>query len=127
MFDYYFIKPTLGKIAKEIRLLGKKARYLLKETQLEVKKFRAIKDPINYETELIQVAASAIAALTDRRMGMDTRRTQTEVETEIFKQILKERRRQDELFGHSMPIAQDPCIWGAVLVEEVSEVFDELS
>lgn len=118
--------PTLESVACEMRTLGSKARFILRQTALDKKKPRVLKSPKNYEVELIQIAAVAIAALTDYRLSRDISQNQSCVESGILKDVFLERQRQDALFKRTLPAEIDPCIWGAVLIEEVAEVLDEI-
>jgi hypothetical protein len=118
--------PTLESIAAKLQELGQQARYILKHTELDLTRKRSLKNPQNYEVELVQVAAVAVAALTDFKMQQNSNRRQDDVESEIFGEIIVERDRQDTKFNRLLPIGLDPLIWGAVLTEEVAEVMAEV-
>ncbi len=115
----------LESVIQRLKELGKQARYFLKDTELDKTKKRSLVNPDNYETELIQVAAVAVAALTDYRMQHSDRQ-KTLIEQRIWQDILKERERQDKKFERRMPVGLDPCIWGLVLIEETAEVMAEV-
>lgn len=107
--------------------LGKRAEYILKNTELDITKPREFHDVDNYETELIQVAAVAVAALTDIRMQRNNRLNVCDAKHEIIEEIMTERDRQDSLFGRNVyPINQDPVLWVLVLLAELREVTQEI-
>ena len=77
--------------------------------------------------ELIQVAAVAVAIITDLDHGIADRLATHPrggwMETRILEEISEERGRQDEKWG---PIHHRPALWMAILGEEVGEALDEL-
>ncbi|HEY9299819.1 MAG TPA: hypothetical protein VIQ31_26350 [Phormidium sp.] len=110
--------------------LGERAEHLIKHTELDIHRVREFKDVDNYETELTQVAAVAIAAITDIRMqrNLDAGRSvsKDDVESDIIADIMTERDRQDIQFNRPIyPYNQDPAIWVLVLMAELREVAQE--
>lgn len=86
------------------------------------KKIRSKREEVKpdaWQTELIQVAAVAVAALQDH-LGGDTRRTN---EQEILEMVADERARQEERWGTR---SYSPRQWLRVLQEEVGEAASEL-
>ncbi|MFB2832959.1 hypothetical protein [Floridanema evergladense] len=81
----------------------------------------------DYEKELIQVAASAVAAVTDSIMNNlpNCSLTEQEIQSRIFTKIQEERKRQDIKFS-PMPRKLSPLVWLAVLFEELGEVAKEI-
>lgn len=116
---------TLESLREQMLLLGETARHILRKTVLDKSRKRSFRDRENYRTELVQVAAVAVAAITDLDMA-GTGLSQILVEEQIWSEILDERDRQDKKFQRQLPIGLDPLIWGAVLVEEVAEVLKEV-
>lgn len=112
---------SLVELSEQLSILGKSARRLLESPDLNLHYKR--KTSINYKTELIQVAASAIAALVDLRLQQG--QLEVNVNLEIEQEIQQERMRQDQKFG-AMPKKLDPLIWVAVLIEELAEVSEEV-
>ena len=100
------------------------ARYVLDAdidySQLSIESFTSD----NYEKELIQVAASAVAAILDRRMQYDDSQ-KTVITDKIIREILEERDRQDTKFP-PMSRKLDPLVWLAILFEELGEVAQEI-
>lgn len=86
----------------------------------------------NYEKELIQVAASTLAALVDYRLVntpnydayFDDERLAVATEVALV-DILRERNRQDGKFK-PLPRNLDPLVWLAVIQEELCEVAQEI-
>lgn len=86
----------------------------------------------DYEKELIQVAASALAALVDYRLVntlrydayFDDERLAVATEVALV-DILNERKRQDTKFK-PLPRNIDPFVWLAVIQEELCEVAQEV-
>ena len=111
--------------------LGQRAEHLIKHTELDIHRVRNFKDVDNYETELTQVAAVAIAAITDIRMQRILEASKPvnkdDVEFDIIAEIMAERDRQDIQFNrHVHPNNQDPFIWILVLLAELREVAEEV-
>lgn len=85
----------------------------------------------NYDKELVQVAASAIAALVDYQLNTiykDVAKTEEDVDNVtniVIKWVLQERKRQDAKFK-PLPRNLDPLVWLAVIVEEIAEVAEEI-
>jgi hypothetical protein len=102
--------------------LGILARRAIKDERFgEIFSFpRQIEQPLDCEKELIQVAASAIAALTDLRISRGEG-TKQDVEEAIILEVFKERERQDGKFTRKFPTGYDPLFWFFVLTEELSE------
>lgn len=117
--------PTLESVAEAMQELGKHARFLLKRAVLDRTRSRTFKNPANYQVELTQVAAVAIAARTNYLMK-ESGISQEAAERIIWNDVLAERRRQDEKFNHQMPIESDPLLWTTSLIEEVAEVIAEI-
>lgn len=117
---------SLEALRDSMLVLGQKARHILKHTELDLSRKRTFRDKNNYRTELIQVAAVALAALTDLDMAETGWHDQVCIEELLWAEILDERERQDTKFGRQLPIELDPEIWGAVLIEEVAEVLAEI-
>lgn len=116
---------TLENLRDSMSVLGANARYILKETPLELQKERTFRDIDNYRTELVQVAAVALAALTDLEMQR-LNLSQEVAEECLICDILIERKRQDQKFQRKLPIGLDPLLWQAVLIEEIAEVGEEI-
>lgn len=114
-------KMSITELTKSLSQLGKTARELLESPDLDLYLTRQTSK--NYETELIQVAASAIAALVDLRLEKEA--SETDVQKMIELEIHRERVRQDQKFG-PMPRKLDPLIWVAILLEELAEVSEEV-
>lgn len=110
-------QPTLVELAMQLERLGQIARSILESPDLELHQRR--RTSLNYETELIQVAASAIAALEDLRLQQNC--SKNLVYEQIEREIYQERLRQNEKFG-AMPRRLDPLVWIAVMAEELAEV-----
>lgn len=114
---------NLVKLSEDLEMLGRDARTILQGLSDEELMYgRRVTS--NYETELIQVAASAIAALVDHRKSLTTQSVER-VTDQILLEILNERDRQDEKFGQ-MPRGNDPLVWVAVILEELAEVSEEI-
>lgn len=109
------------ELSEQLAVLGEAARQLLQDPNLDLHYQR--QTSANYETELIQVAASAIAALTDLRLQQGC--PDTHVHTEIELEIYQERLRQDRKYG-AMPRRLDPLVWTAVILSELHEVSEEV-
>lgn len=112
---------SITELTESLSQLGKTARELLQSSDLDLYVSRQTSK--NYETELIQVAASAIAALMDLRLEKGT--SETDVQRTIELEIYQERARQDQKFG-PMPRKLDPLVWVAILLEELAEVSEEV-
>lgn len=108
------------ELSEKLSELGQIARKLRESPDLDLHCKR--NTSINYEKELIQVAASAIAALTDLRLQRGQSRG--DIELQIEEEVSQERIRQDEKFG--MPQKLDPLVWIAILIEELAEVSEEV-
>lgn len=117
--------PTVESVTARAIALGKDARYILKEVGFQERPL-LLKDSVNYQVELVQVAASAIAALTDYRMQNNVRLSQFEIESQIVSEIIQERGRQDLKFSRTMPCCRDPRVYSLVLIEEVAETIEEI-
>ena len=117
------ISVEVIELAKQLSELGNVARKLLESPDLKkvLHEYRGTSS--NYEMELIQVAAYAIAAITDLRMESDE--SEADVYRQIEREVYQERLRQDCRFG-SMPRHLNPLIWIAVLTEELAEVAEEI-
>ncbi|MGB3203739.1 MAG: hypothetical protein WBB28_01985 [Crinalium sp.] len=115
--------PNLVDLSAHLRVLGEVARQILEHPDLDLHRKR--QTLANYETELVQVAASAIAALTDLHLTTRTGESKVKLASEIEREIMMERIRQDDKHG-LMPRRLDPLVWVAILVEEVAEVAEEI-
>lgn len=127
---------TPQEVSQRIQALGAIARSLLEAGDLTC---RSQTTP-RYEEELIQVAASAIAALVDARMQRQDLENQKKgfvnnlspdiklliAESLVISDVRAERSRQDIKFNQVMPIRQDPLVWLLVLAEEMAEVAEEI-
>lgn len=112
------------QLARDISALGKKAQASIKTVNPDGSKTyqppeyyrtpRQLKDPHNFVTELVQVAALAIATIEDYGGQVE----------DIYKAIQAERSRQDTRFGKIR--GQDYLVWAACLMEELGEVVDEV-
>ena len=83
----------------------------------------------NYQKELVQVAAVAVAALQTSLAGStELDAAGTAVHTKILDMIGDERRRQEAKFGTRLQtdVTGSPIFWFAVLGEEVGEVAREI-
>jgi hypothetical protein len=106
---------SLKAIITDLKKLGERARSLLDSPDLMLQTPR--KTSTEYYRELIQVAASAIAALEDF----------SKLRPEfIFRDISAERERQDSKFGIARDRDNDPLIWMAVILEELAETAQEI-
>jgi hypothetical protein len=76
----------------------------------------------NYRTELIQVAAVAVAIVDDLDYGSAKVGTTTSARTLI--EVFRERHRQNEKWGAQH---HDPLTWLLILMEEVGEVAEEIT
>jgi hypothetical protein len=110
----------IEELSKQLSELGQAAREVRDSPDLNLHYQR--QTSANYETELIQVAASAIAALTDLRLSQG--RSEVDVNLEIEQEIKQERIRQDVRFG--MPQNLDPLVWISILIEELAEASEEI-
>ncbi|MGA7936396.1 MAG: hypothetical protein WCA35_22770, partial [Kovacikia sp.] len=104
---------TLGRIIDQLTRLGQAARKLL-ESELQCHTERTVST--NYDTGLVQVAASAISALEDNERYSPE---------QIWEKIKSERARQDATWGE-LPRYLDPLVWVVVMVEELAEVAEEV-
>lgn len=109
-----------------------KVRQSLDYTDVDYEKIKLSTVTNNYEKELIQVAASALAALVDYRLVntstydayFDDERLAVATEVALV-DILHERNRQDTKFK-PIPRNLDPLVWLAVIQEELCEVAQEI-
>jgi hypothetical protein len=120
------MERVLLLLTNQLKELGSRFRYLLDTPTLELYGKRQIPNAENYQKELIQLAAVAVAALTDFRMAQNPNLSQKEAEKYILAQILLERCEQDKKFNRTFPAQLDPLIWVAVLHEELAEVAEEI-
>lgn len=134
-------KPTVNEI-KLVRILrgltyirelveefSEDAKSVLDHGEVDYTKVHHPNVSDEYEKELIQVAASAVAALTDSIMAKlpdCSSITESEVQSLIFEKIKEERLRQDRKFDQTMPRRLSPLIWIAVIFEELGEVAQEI-
>lgn len=109
------------ELSERLSVLGESARSLRESPSLNLHYKR--QTSTKYETELIQVAASAIAALVDLRLQQG--QSEANVNLEIEREIQQERSRQDTKFG-CQPQKLDPLIWIAILIEELAEASEEV-
>lgn len=114
---------NLVKLSEDLEALGEDARSLLQGLS-DQELVYSRRTTSNYETELIQVAASAIAALVDHRKRSSSQ-SLDHITDRVIGEILIERDRQDEKFGQ-MPRGLDPLVWVAVILEELAEVSEEV-
>ncbi|MBD1995324.1 hypothetical protein H6G00_01595 [Leptolyngbya sp. FACHB-541] len=112
---------TLVEFAEKLEALGGEARALLESPDLDAHQRRKI--TLRYETELIQTAACTVNALMDLRLQQGGDRQK--LEQEIWLEIQLEKARADEKFGEQ-PRKLDPLVWLAVILEELSEVGEEI-
>jgi hypothetical protein len=106
---------SLKAIITDLKKLGERARSLLDSPDVILQSPRKTKT--EYYRELIQVAASAIAALEDF----------SKLRPEyIYQDISIERERQDLKFGIARDRDHDPLIWMAVILEELAETAQEI-
>jgi hypothetical protein len=109
-------KPdALLMLMKELKSLGERSRSILEAPDVELTHQRTTR--MNYIPELIQVAASAIAAIQDFTQLKDEY---------IFRDIVMERRRQEIKHGRTIGSNHDPLIWIAIILEELEEVLREI-
>jgi hypothetical protein len=102
---------------------GERARHLLESPICQVVMNEPHATTANYKTEMVQVAASAIAALTDFLVASEGIKA-CAAETIVFNLIIEERARQDEKFGETKNL--NPLVWIAVIQEELSEAASEI-
>lgn len=80
----------------------------------------------DYRKELIQIAASAVAAVIDYELlSLNNDRSVSQVTNEVWVDVLQERARQDNKFS-PLPRGLDPLVWLAVLKEELCETAREI-
>jgi hypothetical protein len=107
---------SLEAIIQDLKQLGERARSLLNSPDLDLQTKRQTSD--RYQSELVQVAASAIAALQNY-----TKRPPLM----IWQQVIKERKRQDQKFGAAVDRDLDPLVWMVVILEELAESAQEVN
>ena len=111
---------SIVELSQKLSELVRSARQLRDSPNLDLHHPRKVSP--NYETELIQLAASAFAALMDLRLQRGE--SHTSATLDIAAKIYQERTRQDDKFG--MPQNLDPLVWVAILLEELAEVAEEI-